>query len=169
MLTTGSEVIRIMGPPAVPIGIPVTFTCRRTITNIMTSIQWRLNYTSAGGSTQSVTTLFGTIMDLMSTVANFKKINESVSELVLNTTNRSITSIECSTRDRTGIARSSRNVVVYGKFCLLHIGSYIIVQIKLYNSTLRNLFKTCLIKISFIVIDTIIHFEFLKLSWRTSV
>ena len=119
MLTIGSEGIRIMGPPAVPIGKPVTFTCRR-MTNVMDKIQWRLNYTSAGGSTQSVTTLFGTIMDLMSTVANFKKINESVSELVLNTTNRSITSIECSIRDITGVARSSRNVVVYGKFCLLH-------------------------------------------------
>ena len=126
MLTTGSEVIRIMGPPAVAIGIPVTFTCRRMHTP--DSIVWRLYYTSASGSTQSVSTLFG--VDLMFTVANFTTINESTSQLVLNTTNRNITSIECNVRDDSAMTRvSSKNVTVYGKFCLFH--RFIIVKIKL--------------------------------------
>ena len=116
-LTTGSEVIRIMGPPAVPTGIPVTFTCRRHNEDI---IAWTIYYTNASGSTQSVSTVARTVMDLMFTVANFITINESTSELVLNTTNRSITSIECNVREGSGIARSSRNVVVFGKFCLIY-------------------------------------------------
>ena len=117
MFTTGSETIRITGPPAVAMGIPITFTCRRMHTP--DSIVWKLYYTSASGTTQSVSTLFG--VDLMSTVAIFKSINESTSELVLNTTNRNITSIECNVRDRSGILQvSSKNVTVYGKFCLFH-------------------------------------------------
>ena len=117
-LTTGSEVIRIMGPPAVPIGIPVTFTCRRMHNE--DSIAWTIYYTNASGSTLSVSTVSKTVMDLMFTVANFTTINESTSELVLNTTNRSIISIECNVREGSGIARSSRNVVVFGKFCLFY-------------------------------------------------
>ena len=121
LLTTGSEVIRITGPPAVPIGIPVTFTCRSMDTP--DTIQWELYYTSASGSTQSVSTLSRNVIDLMSTVANFITINESTSQLVLNTTNRNITSIECNVRDVSGMTRvSSKNVTVYGKFCLF-IGS----------------------------------------------
>ena len=118
MLTTGSEVIRIMGPPAVPTGIPVTFTCRRMDNE--DSIAWAIYYTSASGSTQSVSTLSTTVMGLMFTVANVTTINESTSELVLNTTNRSISAIECNVREGSGIARSSRNVVVFGKFCLFY-------------------------------------------------
>ena len=119
MLTTGSEEIRIMGPPAIPIGIPVTFTCRHMVTTT-DSIAWTIYYTSASGSTQSVSTVSKTVMDLMFTVANFTTINESTSELVLNTTNRSITSIECNVRAGSGVAQSSRNVVVFGKFCLFY-------------------------------------------------
>ena len=118
MLTAGSEVIRITGPQAIPTGIPVIFTCRRMHTP--DSIAWRLYYTSASGSTRSVFS-FGNIMDLMSTVANFIAINESTSELVLNTTNRNITSIDCNVRDVSGTTQaSSINVTVYGKFCLFH-------------------------------------------------
>ena len=117
MLTVGSEVIHIMGPPAVPIGIPETFTCRHMLTTT-DSISWRLYYISASGSTLSVSSL-GNLMDLMSTVAYLTAYNESTSELFLNTTNRSITSIECNIRDGSGMTQaSSINVVVYGKFCL---------------------------------------------------
>ena len=116
MLTTGSKVIHIMGPPAVAMGIPVTFTCSRMHTP--DSIVWRLYYTSASGSTQSVSTLLG--VDLMSTVANFTTVNESISQLVLNTTNINITSIECNVRDVSGLTRvSSINVTVYGKLLFL--------------------------------------------------
>ena len=113
MLTTGSEVIHIMGPPAVPKGIPEIFTCR---CHNEDSIAWTIYYTSTSGSTQSVSTVSKTVMDLMFTVANFITINESTSELVLNTTNRSISAIECNVREGSGIARSSRNIVVFGKF-----------------------------------------------------
>ena len=116
MLTTGSKVIHIMGPPAVAMGIPVTFTCRRMHT--LDSIAWTIYYTNASGSTQSVSTLLG--VDLMSTVANFTTVNESISELVLNTTNINITSIECNVRDGSGMTRvSSINVTVYGKLLFL--------------------------------------------------
>ena len=117
-LTTGSEVIRITGPPAVPTGIPVTFTCRTMDNN--DRIAWTIYYTSASGSTQSVSTVSTAVMGLMFTVANITTIYESTSELVLDTTNRSITSIECNVREVSGIARSSRNVVVFGKFCLIY-------------------------------------------------
>ena len=118
MLTTGSKVIHITGPPAVAMGIPVTFTCRSMDTP--DTIQWELYYTSASGSTQSVSTLSLNVIDLMSTVANFITINESTSQLVLNTTNRIITSIECNIRDGSGMTRvSSINVTVYGKLLFL--------------------------------------------------
>ena len=120
MLTIGSEAIHIMGPPAIPIGIPETFTCRHMLTT-MDTIAWRLSYTDASGSTLSVSSL-GNLMDLMSTVAYFTASNESTSELFLNTTNRSITSIECSIRDGSGTTQaSSINIVVYGKFCLFYM------------------------------------------------
>ena len=105
-----------MGPPAIPIGIPVTFTCRHIFTT-RDSIVWTLHYTSASGSTLSVAS-FGNLVDLMSTVANFTAKNKSTSELFLNTTNRSITYIECMIRDASGPTHvSGIDVVVYGKFC----------------------------------------------------
>ena len=116
MLTTGSEVIRITGPPAVAMGIPVTFTCR--IMDNDDRIAWTIYYTNASGSTQSVSAVSKAVVDVMFTVANITIINESTSELVLNTTNGNITSIDCNVRERSGTARSSRNVVVFGKFCL---------------------------------------------------
>ena len=117
MLNVGSEAIHIMGPPAVPIGIPEIFTCRHMLTTTDTFV-WSISYTNASGSTLSVSSL-GNLMDLMSTVAIFITSNESTSELFLNTTNRSITSIECNIRDGSGTTQaSSINVVVYGKFCL---------------------------------------------------
>ena len=118
MLTVGSEVIHIMGPPAIPIGIPETFTCRHMLTTT-DSIAWRIYYTNASGSTLRVSS-FGSLMDLMSTVVYFTS-NKSTSELFLNTTNRSITSIECNIRDGFDMTRpSSIDVVVYGKFCLFY-------------------------------------------------
>ena len=114
MLTTGSKVIHIMGPPAVAMGIPATFTCGRMHT--LDSIAWTIYYTNASGSTKSVSTLLG----LMSTVANFTTVNESISEPVLNTTNINITSIECNIRDGSGTTQvSSINVTVYGKLLFL--------------------------------------------------
>ena len=119
MLTTGSKVIHIMGPPAVPMGIPVTFTCSRMHTP--DSIVWKIYYI-VNGSTQSVTTLLGVDLKPTHVNFNFTTINDSTSQLVLNT-NRSIISIECSARDGSGILPvSSINVTVYGKFCLF-IGS----------------------------------------------
>ena len=116
MLTTGSKVIHIMGPPAVAMGIPATFTCRRMHT--LDSIAWIIYYTNASGSTQSVSTLLG--VDLMSTVANFTTVNGSISQLVLNTTNVNITSIECNVRVGSGMTQvSSINVTVYGKLLFL--------------------------------------------------
>ena len=119
MLTVGIEAIQIMGPPAIPIGIPQIFTCRHMLTTRDT-IVWRLSYTNASGSTLTVSSL-GSLMDLMSTVVYFTASNERTSELFLNTTNRSITSIECNVRDGFGITQaSSINVVVYGKFCVFY-------------------------------------------------
>ena len=120
MFTTGSEVIHIMGPPAVPMGIPETFTCRSM--NIPRTIQWKLYYTSVSGSPLSVSTLSRDIMNLISTVVNIIEINESTSQLVPNTTNRNITSIDCNVRDNISdmLRVSSINVTVYGKCCLFY-------------------------------------------------
>ena len=106
-----------MGPPAVPMGIPETFTCRSM--NTPETIQWKLYYTSASGSPLSVSTLDRDIMSLISTVVNIIAINKSTAQLVLNTTNRNITSIDCNVRDISDMLRvSSINVTVYGKCCL---------------------------------------------------
>ena len=105
-----------MGPPAIPTGIPETFTCRHMLTT-MDTIAWRLSYTDASGLTLSVAS-FGNLMDLMYTVANFTATNKSTSALFLNTTNGNITSIECMIRDASGTTHASGiDVVVYGKFC----------------------------------------------------
>ena len=104
MLTVGSEALQIMGPPAIPIGIPQIFTCRHML-NSKDTIIWRLSYTTASGSTLTVSSL-GALMDLMSTVVYSTASNERTSELFLNTTNRSITSIECNVRVGSGMTQA---------------------------------------------------------------